>query len=205
MDESTALNTYSLADPSGQIAPPTRHSNELSKNSHIVYLFNDTEEKQQKIFPLLERTLSKSTSVLYIAGKQGVKGIRLSLKDFGLDVAMYEREKKFRIVDSEEWYLSRSRQPAFKQPDEIVSEIKNFGSFSTSSGFECGTIISETDMLVRKGFFGRYLELERELLKLTESSPIALLCAYDERELEANGSKGRENEIFALHSSELSA
>jgi hypothetical protein len=202
----TSLNSYSLADPKGRTARPPERSGDIEENKHLFYLFDDAAEKQQRIFRMLASLLSASrTSVLYIAGQQGVKGIRLSMKDFGIDVAANEREKKLKIVDSEEWYLTRARQPTFKTNEEIKSEIQRLVGEAKSAGYEYATIISETDMLVRKGFFSEYFRLEKELAEMVSGSSIAFLCAYDERELLAKGLKEARSEISALHSSPLSS
>lgn len=198
------LLSYSLADPRGPTPRPSKKSSELEENMHVFYSFIDAAEKQRRIFRLLEGLLSNSrTTVLYVAGKQGVMGIRLSIKDYGIDVAANQKEKKLRIVDSEEWYLTKTRQPTFKSDEEINGEIALLTSAAKKDGFDFATVISETDMLVRKGFFEQYLALEKDLAKLTEAFPIAFLCAYDERELEAKGFKNARSEVSALHSSDL--
>jgi hypothetical protein len=198
-----SLNSYSLTDPRST-ANKSKRSGDLEEGQHLFYLFTDAAEKQQRIFRLLDSLLSASrTSVVYIAGKQGVKGIRLSMKDFGIDVAANERERKLKIADSEEWFLTKSRQPTFKTPEEIKVEIQRLGSDAKSAGFDFATIISETDMLVRKGFFQQYFALEKELGELTANSPIAFLCAYDERELTAKGLNDARSQLTAMHSSPL--
>jgi hypothetical protein len=198
------LNSYSLANPKDRLARSSKRIGDLEQSKHVFYLFEDAAQKQQRIFHILEAMLSDSnTSIIYIAGKQGVKGIRLSMKDFGIDVGSIEKEKKIKIVDSEEWFLTKARQPVFKPVHEIKDEISRLGSEAKASGFDYATIISETDMLVRKGYFPQYFLLEKELTDLIAGSSIAFLCAYDERELIAKGLKEAQNQISGLHSSSL--
>ncbi len=199
------MNSYSLADPSNQSPRSSKRANELEENDHLFYMFTDAAEKQQRIFRLLDSLLSSSrTSILYIAGKQGVMGIRLSMKDFGIDVAQYQKEGKLKIADSEEWYLTKARQPVFKPLEEIMAEVLRLAGSAKEAGFAYATIISETDMLVRKGFLQQYLLLEKEIAELVSKSTAAFLCAYDDRELQAKGLQESESQISALHSSRLS-
>jgi MEDS: MEthanogen/methylotroph, DcmR Sensory domain len=203
---SETLNSYSLADPKSSLPRIKRSSNELEEGKHIFYLFNNAEEKQRKIFRILESLLSGSrTSILYIAGKQGVKGIRLSLKDFGIDVALHEKQKKFKIVDSEEWFLTKARQPTFKPFDEICADFDHIGALAKTFGFDFATIISETDMLVRKGFAEQYISFEKEIGGLARKGSLAFLCAYDEREILARGLKSVPEEVTSLHAGSVSS
>lgn len=176
----------------------------LTIGSHDLYFFADSAEKQQKLFQLVSESLQDpSAAVLYIAGKQGVKGIRFSMKDFGIDVGAIERQKKIRIVDSEEWYLVPGRNPSFKPIGTIRDQLTEFAQSEEKSGFYYITIISETDFLVRKGFFKQYRELETELGKRFALFRAIFVCAYDERELNAAGISDVRSELMSLHSSVL--
>ena len=140
-----------------------------------------------------------------MAGKQGIKGIRLSMKDYGIDVATNEKENRLKIIDSEEFFLTRARLPTFKLPTELEEEVQNFQSSAAKSNFEFGTIICETDMLVRKGFFEKYLDFEKAMAVESTSHAFALVCVYDERELQAKGLAGAERDLLSLHSGALSS
>jgi hypothetical protein len=173
----------------------------LSQGAHIAYVFSSNAEKQSSLFQLCEHEISSQNHfVLYLSGKQGVKGIRLSLKDVGFDVAFYERAKQFRIIDSEEWFFASGRQKLFKAPEEIKAEIAGLAGEAVSCGYPQATIISETDALVRKGFYPKYLELDNFLGKELLNVKASLVCAFDQRELEAAGAKNYREEIGNSHS-----
>src|ERR1700730_8758194 len=141
-----------MAEASAEISPGRRKRGFLEAGTHAAYFFELQSEKQSKIFPLCREILdSKNAALIYVAGKQGVKGIRLSLKDTGLDLTPYEKTKQLRIVDSEEWFLN-SRQQKFKDLTELEVELNSRANEVMGSGFNYLCMISETDMLVRKGF-----------------------------------------------------
>jgi hypothetical protein len=127
-----------------------------------------------------------SCYLFYIAGKQGVKGIRLSMKDAGIDVAAFERAKRLKIVDSEEWYLISGKVPSFKPINEISLQFSRFQDEAlSSSGVDCVLIISEIDMLTRKGFFPSYQEFDKILGRNIPKT--IFVCTCDLQELKAAG------------------
>ncbi len=176
----------------------------LRPGSHVAYVFASTPEKQTMLFQLCEQAVSTHNSyLLYISGKQGVKGIRLSLKDVGFDVAFFERARQFKIVDSEEWFLSSGRQRSFKSNEELMNQIAGVASEALSVGYPYATIVSETDSLVRKGFYSKYLELDEHIGTTLHNVKVALVCAFDQRELEAAGAKSYREDILKAHSAVL--
>ena len=176
----------------------------LSIGSHCAYVFTDSSEKQLRLFRLVRESLNDpSAAVLYIAGKQGVKGIRFSLKDYGIDVGGIERLWRIRIADSEEWYLIPGKTPSFKAISTIQNQFSEFVKTEEKHGYYYITIISETDYIVRKGFFKEYRELEAALGKSALLSNGVLVCAYDERELKAAGLTNSSLDLSELHSTML--
>lgn len=167
-----------------EMSRPPEIASLASGGTHAAYFFKDSAEKQRRLFQLSLEFLDGRSFVLYIAGKQGTKGIRLSMKDSRIDVAGYERQKKLRIVDSEEWYLTSGRATVFKTPESIAEQFQISYKEATQAGNEALLVISETDQLVRKGFVQQYLEFEKTASAIVDSK-ISFLCAYDERELGA--------------------
>ncbi len=137
--------------------------------------------------------------MVYIAGKQGVKGIRLSLKDTGFDVAAYEKKQQMKILDSEEFFLSSGRQQLFLPASELVDKVRGLEKESSNSGFSSIVIVSETDMLVRKGHLSDYKIFEEAMSDILPRSVITLVCAFDKRELSAKGVTNPESEIGPMH------
>ena len=173
----------------------------LDIGSHIGYVFDTSAEKQTKLFSLTREIVDARTSTLvYVAGKQGVKGIRLSLKDTGFDVAFYERNKQLQIADSEEWFTTSGRQQQFKSISDIELQMKNKLKDALDSGFSYLSVISETDMLVRKGFLSKYREFDEFLASNIERLGCAFICAFDRRELVAAGISDVNAEVSLLHS-----
>src|SRR5487761_802784 len=161
----------------------------MSVGSHAAYIFADSAQKQQRLFKLVSESLQDpSASVLYIAGKQGVKGIRFSMKDYGIDVGSIERQRKIKIVDSDEWYLITGKVPTFKQIGTIRDQFSGFVKSEEEAGY-----------LVRKGFFKQYRELETELGKNIAMFRAVFVCAYDERELNAAGFREIKTDLSNLH------
>lgn len=194
------MSGSTLAGTGKEYSEPSRDLGGVSVGSHAAHIFLDSAEKQQRLFALVNESLQDpSASVLYIAGKQGVKGIRFSMKDYGIDVGAIERQKKIKIVDYEEWYLS-SNHIDFKSIGEIREQFNAFAKSAEEAGFYYVTIISETDGLVRKGFFPQYRELELELGKNFALFRAVFVCAYDERELSAVGLKDAREDLASLHS-----
>ncbi len=181
-----------------EISPSSRIGEFAGEGTHSAYFFRDSREKQLRLFRLCVDCLEGSTLVLYIAGKQGTKGIRLSMKDSGVDVAAFERKKKLKIADSEEWFLNSGRTATFKATELLTEQLKRMLKEWGTSGKEELMVICETDQLVRKGFIKYYMEFERTATELADGTSIAFVCAYDERELSA-AHVARE-EIAKLHS-----
>ena len=189
-----------MAEASAEISPGRRKRGFLEAGSHAAYFFELQSEKQSKIFPLCREILdSKNAALIYVAGKQGVKGIRLSLKDTGFDLGPYEKSKQLRIVDSEEWFLSSIRQQKFKELEELETQLNSRANEAIASGFNYLVVISETDMLVRKGFLSNYKDFDAFLNTKLEHAKIAFICAFDKRELAAAGVRDIGADISKLH------
>ncbi len=199
------MSGSALAGTGKEYSDPGRDLGGLSIGSHFAYIFGDSAEKQQRLFQLVSESLQDpSSAVLYIAGKQGVKGIRFSMKDYGIDVGAIERQRRIKIVDSEEWYLTAGKTSTFKPLDTIREQFTGFADAVKQAGYFYNTIISETDFLVRKGFFNQYQEVETELGKKIALLPAVFVCAYDDREIVAAGLQDVRKELSATHSSILS-
>jgi hypothetical protein len=167
---------------------------------HAAYFFEFQSEKQLKLFSLCREAVDeKNASLVYIAGKQGVKGIRLSLKDTGFDVAAYEKKQQMKILDSEEFFLAGTRQQQFRPMEELTDKIKTLERESLEAGFASLLMVSETDMLVRKGYLPSYKGFDEAVGDLVSTSSATMLCAFDRRELSAKGISNPEADIGPLH------
>jgi hypothetical protein len=198
------MSGSTLARARREYPEPERDFGGLSVGSHAAYIFADSAEKQRRLFRLVSESLQDpSAAVLYVAGKQGVKGIRFSMKDYGIDLGSIERQKKIKIVDSDEWYLTLGKTPAFKQIGTIRDQFSEFVKSEEQVGYYYVTIVSETDSLVRKGFFKHYRELEMELGKNIALFRAIFICAYDERELNAAGFREIKTDLSNLHAAIL--
>ena len=171
----------------------------LDVGTHNGYLFDSNAEKQDRLFTICRENIRLNRAVFYVAGKQGVKGIRLSLIDTGFDVASYQRVNQFRILDSEELFLDNSRRPAFKSLEQVHEQLESAISEFNSSGYEYVIVILETDMLVRKGFLHKYLEFEDWLNDRSKELKASFVCAFDARELIATGVKDPALQVSGLH------
>ncbi len=198
------MSGSALAGARRQYPEPEKDLGGMSVGSHAVYIFADSAEKQQRLFRLVSESLQDPTvAVLYIAGKQGVKGIRFSMKDYGIDVGSIERQRKIKIVDSEEWYLTPGKVTSFKPIGTVRNQFSEFVKSEEEAGYYYVTIVSETDSLVRKGFFKYYRELEMELGKNIALFRAIFVCAYDERELNAAGFREIRTDLSNLHATIL--
>ncbi len=87
-----------MAEASTEIPGGPSDKDLLEPGFHAAYFFDSQSEKQLKLFSLCREAVDqKNDSLVYVAGKQGVKGIRLSLKDTGFDVAAYEKKQQMKI------------------------------------------------------------------------------------------------------------
>jgi MEDS: MEthanogen/methylotroph, DcmR Sensory domain len=174
----------------------------LSRGTHIAHLFSNSAEKQATLFHFCDEAVNSERSyLLYIAGKQGVKGIRLSLKDVRFNVALYERARQLKIVDSDEWYLESGRQKlSFKTNEKLKEQLAGVISEASNAGFSFVTVISETDSLVRKGFYREYSEYDKSLGAEIPVLAAAFICAFDRREMEAAGVLNIREDLSKSHS-----
>jgi hypothetical protein len=174
----------------------------LVQGTHLAYVFSNSAEKQSTLFHFSERAVGTENSyLLYIAGKQGVKGIRLSLKDVRFDVSMYEKARQLRIVDSDDWYLQSVKlQRYFKPNEQLKDQLTSVISEASAAGYPFVTVISETDSLVRKGFYGKYSEFDLFLGRKISDLAVAFVCAFDSRELEAAGVGNVREDLSKSHS-----
>lgn len=177
----------------------------VAVGTHAAYVFSDSAEKQQRLFSIVDHSLQDPTaSVFYIAGKQGVKGIRFSMKDYGIDVGAIERQRKIKIADSQEFFLTATKTQTFKPIETVRGQLTELAESQTKAGYYYLTVISETDFLVRKGFFQQYREFELELGRKLQLSRGVFVCAYDMRELAAAGQpESVKSELERLHSTLL--
>ena len=190
-----------MSGSASEISESVNDSGAINGGRHLAYIFGLSSEKQSTLFQLCERTVASTENyLLYLSGKQGVKGIRLSLKDVGFDVAQYERAHQFRIVDSEDWFLTASKQRTFKSNEELREQIALVVTEALSTGHSNTTIISETDSLVRKGFYSRYIEFDQYLSRTIPTMRATFVCAFDFREIDALRIPNSRNEIARVHS-----
>ena len=190
-----------MSEASAQIPNNQRDQNDLDIGTHAAYIFESNADKQRKLFALCRNIVDiKNGGLLYIAGKQGVKGIRLSLIDTGFDVSSYQRSDQLMIVDSEEWFLTSGRAPQFKSLDELESMFRKAASDTLDAGYSYLTVISETDMLVRKGFLEKYKEFDLLLSRKIRSLRATCVCAFDKRELQAAGVADPASSVSDSHS-----
>lgn len=191
---------YEMSEAGIELTRKNERHDGLAPGDHVAHVFETNSDKQQKLFSLcFDCVGSRNAYVLYIAGKQGVKGIRLSLKDVGFDVAAYERNSQFKIVDSEQWYLTSTRQPTFKSFEELHSQLLDVSKTISDRGFSMAVLISETDMLVRKGYYTAYKEFDTGLGKKLSELNVALVCVFDRRELQAAGISNALAEVSEFH------
>ena len=175
-------------------------NHDLDLGTHAAYLFESSSEKQVKLFEICKDFLrAKNVGLLYIAGKQGVKGIRLSMKDSGVDVSSRERMKQLRLVDSEEWYTSQGKPARVKSQEELGEQFRKASLEVITAGYSYLAVISETDMLVRKGFFQEYREFDSFITKNIRDLKAMFLCAFDMRELLAAGISDAEKAVGEMH------
>ena len=190
-----------MAAASTEIPDNSGEKDILGAGIHAAYFFENHSEKQLKLFSLSREAVDlKNAYLIYIAGKQGVKGIRLSLKDTGFDVSAYEKKQQMKIVDSEEFFLTSGRQQQFRSLQELEEKIRGSEKDASKAGLSLLVVLSETDMLVRKGYLENYKEFDVLMCKLLPTSSIALICAFDRRELVARGVANCESEFGPLHS-----
>jgi hypothetical protein len=188
-----------MSEASTEIPNNFRDVSDPDIGTHTGYIFESNSEKQLKLFKLCKESISKNCGLLYIAGKQGVKGIRLSFIDIGFDVASYQRNGQMRIVDSEEWYLSGTHRTQFRSIEELEAGFRKISSETIASGYSYLVVISETDMLVRKGYLPRYAEFDAHLGRMIRDLKITFVCAFDRRELSAAGIKDPTLHVADLH------
>jgi hypothetical protein len=183
-----------------QISGNRRSKDPLAPGSHSALLFESQSDKQERLFSMCRDCVgSRDSYLLYIAGKQGVKGIRLSLKDVGFDVASFEKKNQMKIVDSEAWFVSSARLPIFKPFDEIYSQFREVSAGAGRAGFHQVTIISETDMIVRKKMYPEFKEFDKKLRDKLLELNAALVCGFDRRELQAAGIPDTTREVSEYH------
>jgi hypothetical protein len=189
-----------MAEASTEIPGSSGNRDLLEPGTHAAYFFDSQSEKQLRLFSLCSETVDqRKASLVYIAGKQGVKGIRLSLKDTGFDVSAYEKRSQMKILDSEEFFLTVGRQQQFRPVRELCDKITSFESEGQSKGFNAVVVLCETDMLVRKGFSNAYADFEEAISGLVRQSQLSFVCAFDRRELLAKGISNPEAQIGPLH------
>lgn len=172
--------------------------------THTGYIFDAHDEKQSRLFSLCKEAVNtQNSAVVYVAGKQGTKGIRLSLIDTGFDVAFYQKSKRMKILDSEEWFLTNERRPQFKSLEQLSNEVEQSQDEATAAGYSSVLLIFETDMLVRKGYLQEYIEFDEMLNKTIDTMKVSVLCAFDRRELMAAGVADPTALVSGLHSNLL--
>lgn len=190
-----------MAAASTEISEKSGEKDLLGAGIHAAYFFENHSEKQLKLFSLCREAVDlKNASLVYIAGKQGVKGIRLSLKDTGFDVSAYEKRQQMKIIDSEEFFLTSGRQQQFRTLQELEERIKLYEKEALKLGLSLVVILCETDMLVRKGYLEKYKEFDELMSRILPQSSVVLVCAFDRRELAARGVTNPESEFGPLHS-----
>ena len=190
-----------MSNTSAEIPRSSGRPDVTDSGAHTGYIFDAHDEKQSRLFSICRETVNgKNSMVVYVAGKQGTKGIRLSLIDTGFDVSFYQKTKRMKILDSEEWFLTNERKPQFKSLEHLADEVSRQLEEATAAGYEGVFIIFETDMLVRKGFLQKYVEFDEMLSKRIGDMKVSALCAFDRRELMAAGIADPVALVSGLHS-----
>lgn len=190
-----------MSSASTEVPNNFREADGVDVGGHVGYVFESSADKQVKLFAICRDAVDlKNCGVLYVAGKQGVKGIRLSLIDTRFDVSSYSKSGQMEIVDSEEWFLENERSPKFRSLEDLSRKFTEASARTEAAGYNCLVVISETDMLVRKGFLAKYLEFDEHLGRTIKDMRIAFVCAFDKRELLAAGIKDPASKVSESHS-----
>lgn len=189
-----------MSEARTEIPGSFKGNHDLDLGAHAAYLFETSSEKQERLFDICKECLrAKNAGVLYIAGKQGVKGIRLSMKDAGIDISSRERMRQLKIVDSEEWYTFTGRDLRFKSQEELLEQFKKASMEVIAAGYGYLSVISETDMLVRKGFFEEYRDFDSFIGQNMREFNALFVCAFDKRELLAAGIVDPQAAVRVVH------
>jgi hypothetical protein len=166
---------------------------DLKVREHTAYLYDMVDDKQIILFSYVMNAIEEGGLAVYIAGRQGKKGIRLSMRDFGIDVNRSEERHALQILDASEFFLEKENGPV-KSAIKIEQQYKTLVETSLNYGLKSLRIAAETDDLMHKKRGNDYISQD---LLLGKELPFeaTLVCAFDLREMNNDSDKEAKEQL----------
>jgi sugar-specific transcriptional regulator TrmB len=170
---------------------------QLKPMNHIMFSYNDLEEKHKVLFNFIKTGLDNGEMSVYITIEETADQIREAMKRFGVDVEKNEETGALAIIE-----------PVFN-PEEAfnvqatIDYLKNFYDEALTKGFKECRICGEMAYFFKNNLVEEMLEYERTLQR-TFYLPITGVCAYNINTLiNTQNSINLYNEILKSHSNIL--
>jgi len=154
--------------------------------NHMIVLYADRREKHAILFPYLKTGLERGEAVQYIVSQESPEEFKKALRDFGVDVELYEKNDSLRVLNSREWYFKNGKFEASRSIG-LMEELYNK---KRDAGFKGLIFVGETACFFENKLVKALVEYEQVTHKIYHEPtlikslaiPMLAVCAYD-REL----------------------
>lgn len=143
---------------------------------HVVLLYTEVRDKHDVLFTYLKTGLEKGEAAVYVASQETTEQIKQAMREFSIDVEIYEDKGALKVFDYKDWYLIEGKFSCERTLDlwrKLVDE-------SESKGFKGLRITGETACFFRNNMLDELIEYEEALHKVLDI-PMTAICAYDSK------------------------
>ena len=147
---------------------------DLELGKHAVFFYPNVHDKHHVLFTFIQRGVEEELKGIYLCGKQGTKGIRFAMKDFGIDVLGSEKAGLLKIIDALEWF---TEDGVFKASSVIEQQYRLLCESAPQSSIRGLRVVVEVDNLINGRFTSDLLVYESAIGHNIEL-PLTMVCAY---------------------------
>lgn len=146
----------------------------LQLGEHVAFFYQNVDDKHHGLFTFIQRGVEEGLKGIYLCGRQGTKGIRFAMKDFGIDVLGSEKARLLKIIDASEWF---TKDGVFKASSVIEQQYRLLCESAVQSGITGLRVVVEVDNIIYGRFTSDLLAYESTIGHKIEL-PLTIVCAY---------------------------
>lgn len=167
----------------------------MQPTDHAILLYTSYKDKHYVLFSFLKAGLEKNHAAAYITSQETPKQIRQAMKKFGIDVEEQEAKHALTVIDYRDWYIIDGKfnmSNLFRLWQNLLDETRR-------KGFEGLRGAGEMACFFENNMVNELIEYEYALHK-TLRFPLAIICAYDSKQVTSNTTLSTLLSLKAAHS-----
>jgi hypothetical protein len=150
---------------------------EFVEGHHIIYVYNNDEERKKTLAKFLQQGLVDNEKVLYLVSDISTDEMRAELLTLGVDVD--KKQKDFDLVPGHYTHCPGH----YFSPDFMLNMVGKYYASAVQEGFAGARGAGEMSWALVEGrsTVRDLLEYEAKLNAVLEENPLTTICQYDAR------------------------